>query len=88
MSRAIGALQAQTDLLLETQRAHNHETRAIRDDLQSVKTDIAVIRKDVADFAPAARKVRKWEQRAVGMSLFGGVSGAVLIAYIRGKLGL
>lgn len=88
VSRAIGALQAQTKALTDAQEKHGAETTAMRKDVADMKTSLALIETNVKSFAPAAKKIQKWEQRAIGVSLVGGLLGGTALAYIRGKLGL
>ena len=87
ISRAIGALEAQNAMILRSQERHNAETDAIRTDLQTLSTDMQVVKKGVKDFEPVAKKVRQWEQRAVGMSLLGGLVGSWVLAQFRGWFG-
>lgn len=88
ISRAIGALEAQNALILDAQRVHSTEATRIRDEIRSLGADLKVVKADVAAFKPAAKKVERWEQRAVGVGLFSGLVGGGVLAYIRGKLGL
>lgn len=85
ISAAIGELRAQTTVLLRLQERHSDETADIRLELQTVSTDLKIVKQDVATFKPAAKKVEKWEQRAVGMSVLGGLFGSGVLAWLKSK---
>lgn len=85
ISAAIGALRAQTDHLMRAQEKHSEETTEIRREMQTVSADLRVVKADVAAFKPAAKKVEKWEQRAVGMSLLSGFLGSGALAWLKSK---
>ena len=87
ISRAIGALQERTDHLIKQTEHHATETAVIKGELHTIKADMAIVKKDVSDFKPAAKKIAKWEQRAIGVSVVSGFVGSWILAHIRGWLG-
>jgi hypothetical protein len=76
ISKAIGVLEERT-----------RGIPALTGEIAVIKSDLSMVKQDVSDFKPAARKIAKWEQRAIGVSLVSGFVGSWLLAHIRGWLG-
>lgn len=94
VSVAIGALTSDTrTLTVETKKlvdkaeTHGLETKMIRLQLEDLVRDLSSVKKDVEEFKPIARKVRNWEQRALGVSLVAGFSGGGALAWLKGVFG-
>lgn len=85
--RAIGALEAQNAVLLRRSADHDEETKLIREGISELKVSVAGVRADLATAMPVVRRVQKWEQRAIGISLVGGLLGGGLLAQIKGWFG-
>lgn len=85
VSFAIGELRGQSATLIRASREHAVETKMIRLQLQDVLDELKSVKSDVTEMKPVVGRVKKWEQRAIGLSLLGGLSGiGGLIAWFRG----
>lgn len=87
ISRSIGVLQAQVAALATQQTAHVGEAARIRDQVTEMTVCMRQIQVDVAEFKPAARKIQKWEQRGIGIGLFGGLIGSWIAFHFKGWFG-
>lgn len=74
--------------LASAQTVHSAETTKMQATLNDLRVDMRDVKRDVGEFKPIAKKIQKWEQRAIGVSVFGGFGGAAVVAYVRGKLGI
>ena len=86
VSLAIGELKSLTAQLVKQTDAHEKETKRIGDDLKTLSADMKVVKSDVSAMKPVVRKVQNWEQRAIGVSLIGGLFGGGVLASIKGWL--
>lgn len=46
-----------------------------------------VVKKDVSDFKPVAKKVSQWEQRGLGIGVAGGFVGSWVLTHFKGWFG-
>lgn len=83
----LGAMEAQNVILLSKAGDHDAETKAIQAGISDLKSSIEGIKSDLATAMPVIRRVQKWEQRAIGISLVGGLFGGGLLAQIKGWWG-
>jgi chromosome segregation ATPase len=81
---AIGRLEAQTEEIGRKQDEHSVETKAVREDLGELKASLTQVKAEVATAMPVVKRVQKWEQRVLGISLVGGLFGGGLLAQIKG----
>lgn len=86
ISLAIGALQSTSAQLLKLAEDHERETATLRREVQGVSTKVDGLKKDMATVMPVVRRVQNWHQRAIGISLVGGLLGG-WFAQIKGWFG-
>lgn len=84
VSAALGGLTNQSAALLRKAEENDRDMKEIKADIAALKTSVATLKTDVASFAPVARKVQVWEQRAIGMSLLSGTFGGGAFAWFKG----
>ncbi len=84
VSAAIGGLTNQSATLLRKAEENDRDMKDIKAKLEALKSSVASVEIDVAAFKPIATKVQTWEQRAIGMSLVGGLFGGGALSWFKG----
>lgn len=87
VSLAIGALQAQNAQLLKHAEDHERVTATLTRKVAEVSTKVDGLKTDMATVMPVVKEVQNWKQRAIGLSLVGGLVGGGLLAQIKGWFG-
>ena len=86
--RAIGALESQGRELLRRANEHDAETKVLNRNVICLTHSVADLEKEVTTTVmPVVRDVQNWKQRAIALSLVGGMFGTWLLAQVKGWFG-
>ncbi len=85
--REVGALKERTDILLKRAEDHEEETKAVRAGIASLSTAVLQMQSNLDTAMPVVKRVQAWEQRAIGISLIGGLFGGAVLTQIKGWFG-